>query len=154
MNKKYYVSRQCYWPDGNNVVEIAMGGSDYANPDQLVDRFSKLGEGHEFEDPREAVSSAINVLEAWRKLCPDKEIEIAYGYTGGNTMPFDPSPIEEIETWADKQYAKLPKCDRCHELLTKDSTYQYADGFSPDEKYCSEFCLEKAAEQFAEEEDV
>ena len=44
----YVVSRQIYWPDGEHVVEVAVGGLDYAGADciEIVGIY---------DDPREAV---------------------------------------------------------------------------------------------------
>jgi hypothetical protein len=135
---KYFVSRQCYWPEGDLMVEIAVGGLDYANPDQMVDRFSSLGEGCEFDDPREAVESAVDVLNAWRKLSPSEEINIGYGFTGGNTLPFEPSTIEECQAWAEERYEKLPKCDECGELIGKE---EFTTDFGG--SFCREYCADK-----------
>jgi len=133
---KYYVSRQCYWPDGNLVVEITMGGADFANPDQLVDKFHSLGEGKEYRDPVKAVEAAVRVLNAWRKANTEKEIGIAYGFTAGGTMPFEPSPIDEIEEWAQKRYDEAPKCDHCGELEELNYTHDFGGDF------CSQDCAE------------
>lgn len=37
----YFVSRQKYYPEGTKVVEIAIGGSDYANPRYAYRKISK-----------------------------------------------------------------------------------------------------------------
>ena len=136
----YFVSRQMYWPDGTLVVEIACGGLHYANPNMLVPKWRSLGEGKEFEDPREAVMAATRVLRAWHEL-GENDATIAYGDTGGFTMPFESSTIEAAEEWADRLYEKLPKCAECMELLGKET---YRHDFSDDDKFCSERCAEKS----------
>ena len=135
----WFVSRQCYWPDGNNVVEIAGGGLDYANPDMLVSKYA--GEGKEYEDPREAVTAALEIAKQWKADSKDKEIEVVYGYTGGFTIPFEGSEEKELKEWAEKAYQELPKCDQCGELIKGDGYVLFDD---PDSKYCSEYCAEES----------
>lgn len=141
----YFVSRQCYWgvdPEDQNVVEIAHGGLDYANPDMLVEKYE--GEGQEYEDPREALTAALAVAEAWKADKPDLTINIAHGFTGGNTMPFEPDKVEDLKVWAEKAWQDLPKCDQCGDILPKE---HYVLTEDPDlGKYCSEYCCDKAAE--------
>jgi hypothetical protein len=140
---KYFVSRQVYWgvePDEANTVEIAHGGLDYANPDMLVSKYP--GEGQEYTNPIEAVEAAIEIAKAWKKDCPKLTINIAHGFTGGNTMPFEASSEKELIAWAKKVYETLPKCDQCGEILKEGSTYTLTD--YPDEgKFCREFCAEE-----------
>lgn len=138
----YFVSRQHYWPDGNLIVEVASGGLDYANPDMLVAKYQRLGEGETYDDPREAVQAAIAVARAWR-LDSGKKIAIGTGCTMGFTMPFEASSQKEALAWADRVYAKLPKCDGCDGLMGKESwSANEWDG----QKFCSESCAQKAAE--------
>jgi len=98
----YFVSRQCYWPDGQLTVEIAGGGLDYANPDMLVEKYKHLGEGREYEDPMEAAEAAIEIARAWRMDAPDERISVATGCTMGFTMPFEPSSQKKVLAWARK----------------------------------------------------
>jgi hypothetical protein len=139
---KWFVSRQSYWPDGTNVVEIASGGLDYANPDMLVANWKRLGEGETFNDPREAVEAAIAICREWRKQ--KVKCSIAHGYTAGYTMPFEEGTFKEAIAWADKEWESLPKCDcGCDEPLGNE--YWYAnewDGL----KYATEYCAEKQVE--------
>lgn len=145
---KYFVSRQCYWPDGENVVEIAMGGLDYSNADMLVSKYA--GEGEEYYDPREAVEAALEIAKQWKSDCPDKEIGVASGCTMGYTMPFEPSEEKELKEWAEKQYEGLPKCDRCGDLIEGDGYVLFDE---PDWKFCREYCAEQwQAENMVEEE--
>lgn len=136
----YFVSRQKYWPEGNSIVEIACGGLDYAGADMLVPKYRHLGEGKEFNDPREAVEAGIQILRTW-KADGEKRARLAYGSTGGMTMPFEPCTIKEAETWAEKAWEKLPKCDGCSSVLPKE-TYTHELAMN-DEKFCSERCAEK-----------
>jgi hypothetical protein len=143
MSNKWFVSRQCYWgadPDEANVVEIASGGLDYANPDMLVSKYA--GEGTEHTDPREAVTTAIEIAELWKKDSPSLKIGIAHGFTGGYTMPFEPQEVEELKKWAEEAYQNLAKCDQCGELLPEEHWTSTED---PDlGKFCSEYCCDKA----------
>lgn len=136
----YYVSRQRYFPDGNPVVEIAAGGLDYANPDMLGTKWARLGEGREYADPREAVAAAIAICDAW-KAAGESDAEVAFGATGGFTMPFDPSPYADALAWADQAYEKLPKCAQCGDLFTGRERYGCHDFGEYD--CCSEYCAEK-----------
>jgi len=143
----WFVSRQCYWgvdPDEAHVVEIAAGGLDYANPDMLVEKYA--GEGQEYEDPREAVEAAIEIAKLWKSDNPKLNIGIAHGFTGGCTMPFEASEIKDLRKWAQEAYNNLPKCDRCGEILKKNSTYFLVD--DPDAgSFCSESCAEGSQEE-------
>ena len=134
--KKYFVSRQCYWPDQIWVVEIAIGGMDFANPNMLNPHFKEFGEGKEFSNPIEAVESAISIKKEWLKRYSKEPISIAFGSTGGFTMPFDSCTDEEAIEWADKEYSKLPKCYECGKVLG-DTWWQ--DDFG-DLKFCQESC--------------
>jgi len=141
MSTPFFVSRQCYWPTGDLIVEIAMGGMDYANPDMLCSKFP--GEAEEYADPREAAKAAIEVARLWKEAEPDKEISVASGYTGGCTLPFEPSSCQEITDWAEELYDKMEKCDVCGELLGSEVL---TDEFG-DFKFCGEHCAEKWEEQ-------
>lgn len=143
---KWFVSRQCYWgvePEDQNVVEIALGGIDYANPDMLVSKYP--GEGEEYNDPREALQAAIAIAETWKKDKPQLVINIAHGATGGNTIPFEASGMEELKSWAEKAYQSIPKCDQCGDPLPEHPYFLVDD--SDAGKFCSEYCAEKFAEQ-------
>ena len=136
----YTVSRQHQWPSGDYVVEVSAGGQDYTNPDALVPKWARLGEGDTFASPVEAVEAAVKICEAWRQDgCP--EAQIGYGATGGMTMPFDPCTYEEARKWAAKREADLPKCDRCGEILPEE---YYTVPDLDNEKFCREHCAEEA----------
>jgi hypothetical protein len=121
-------------------VEVSAGGFDYTNPDALVSKFARLGEGETFISPVKAVEAAIAVCEAWRRD-GGPTAQIGYGATGGMTMPFDVCTYEEARAWATKREASLPRCDRCGELLPENHfTVQELDG----ERFCREFCAEEA----------
>lgn len=136
----YTVTRQRQWPSGDNLVEISAGGPDYTNPDALVSKFARLGEGDSFTSPMKAVEAAIQVCEAWRRDgCP--EALVGYGATDGATMPFDACTYEEARAWAAKREASLPRCDCCGELLGRE---RYTVPELDDQHFCREFCAEKA----------
>jgi hypothetical protein len=147
---KYYVSRQAYWgvaPEDVNTVEIAHGGLDYANPDMLVSKYS--GEGETYADPVKAVEAAIEIAAAWKKDCPKLTINIAHGFTGGNTMPFEASTKKELLEWAKKAYEALKKCDHCGELIEGDA-WKLSE--YPDEgEFCSENCADRHLEHMMKE---
>lgn len=132
---KYFVSRQIYWPDGTKMVEVAVGGQDFANAGMLVPKYRSLGEGQEFEDPREAVVSAIQIYAAWSKTTDD--VEIGKGCTMGFTMPFDGATIESLRLWAEEEYSKLPKCAHCAGVLGRE---KYGSHELHEFDCCSEHC--------------
>ena len=141
---KWFVSRQCYWgvdEDDQNMVEIALGGCDYANPDMLGTKYD--GEGEEYTDPREAVQKAIEIAKQWKQDAPGLTINIGHGSTGGMTMPFEGNEPEELIKWANKTWEKAPKCDACGEILPEEHFTHY----DTDEKFCSEYCAEKSLER-------
>lgn len=138
---KYFVSRQMYWgvdPEEGTVVEVAAGGTSMAGSDMLVPKWKYLGEGREFKDPREAAEAAINICNEWRKTNPDAKV--AMGYSGGFTIPFEPSSYEELQERAEKAYNNLAKCTQCGEILGRE-TYTN-DLVMDDEKFCSQGCAE------------
>jgi hypothetical protein len=139
---KFVVTRQCYWPSGENVVEIAQGGLDYCNPNALAARYP--GEFYEFTSLVEAVETAVSIAEAWKQDTKDP-IGIALGYTHGMTMPFEGQPANE-EAYSDlREKAKKfdegrPRCSVCGELLEEET---YSHEFSDGERFCSDTCADK-----------
>ncbi len=131
---KYFVSRQNYWPHGELVVEVARGGLDYANPDMLVSKFQ--GEGSEYYDPREAVTVAIRIADAWKVRSGRTDIEVRTGCTHGFTAPFENGSYEDARQWAQRQYERLEKCEACGDLIKDESS---SDSFG-EGKFCSESC--------------
>ena len=120
----YTVTRQIQWPEGTPVVEVSAGGLDYTNPDALCQKYP--GEFDTYDDPREAVETAIAICEAWQQDgAPDAEV--GYGATGGMTMPFDPCSYEEARAWAQKTAERLPRCDRCGAILSNPHHYFHLD---------------------------
>jgi len=143
----YTVTRQIQWPEGAPVVEVSSGGIDYTNPDALVKKYQ--GEFETFDDPREAARTAIAICKAWRQD-GKKKAKVGHGATGGMTMPFDTSTFKDLLAWADKTFEKLPKCDRCGDLLPE---HYYTIQELYGDKFCREYCAEMAyADAFREEE--
>ena len=142
---KFYVSRQKYWnvdPEDGTIVEVAQGGSDYANPDQLCAKYPRLGEGKEFDDPREAIEAAISVCEAWR-ADGVPSAKVAFGYTGGNTLPFEGDEYDSLRQRAEALYDKMDKCECCGGILP-DKRKRYMHSYMPGEfVFCSERCADK-----------
>lgn len=138
--QKFFVSRQRYWgvdEEEASIVEIAIGGSDYANADMLGAKWKSLGEGKEFADPREAVNAAIAICEAWRTT-GEKHAKVAMGATGGFSMPFEGEDFDALRKRAEEMYDKLPKCVRCGELLGE-TVYNHIE-CTDREEFCSENC--------------
>ncbi len=153
---KFFVSRQCEYPDGDYVVEIAQGGLDYANPGMLTPKWAELGEGKEFDDPREAVEAAIKIRDEWNlsRFFPDvlraavHGAEISFGCTMGFTLPLERMSDEQLHQKAEKIYDGLPKCAECNNLLGKETyTHDYAD----EDKFCREYCAEKNYNNYLEQ---
>jgi hypothetical protein len=145
----YFVSRQKYWPEGTPVVEVCSGGRDFANPDMLVPKYP--GEGREYLDPREAVEEAIKIRDMWAKDHPSEPINLGVGNTGGFTMPFEAVTFgEKARDWAREQYEKLPKCDRCGEIIIPKE--KCTNEFGVD--FCSERCAELCEEEAEADEGV
>lgn len=137
---KIYVSRQRYWPDGDLLVELALGGLDYSNPGMMGAKYRNLGEGQEYTDPREAVEAGLAILKAWRLDAPEEDIQIGHGNTFGFTMPFSGESEDKLKSWADKIYDSLPKCAQCSDLLGKE---KYGCHETGEYECCSERCAEK-----------
>lgn len=134
----YYVSRQYYYYSGLKMVEIAYGGCDYANADQLVTKYGRLGEGKEFLNPKNAVEAAIDVRDEWQKDSKEK-INISLGSTKGFSMEFEPMTDEELIEKAQKLYDGMDKCEKCGDLLEETYFSEYLQA-----NFCSTNCLEKA----------
>ena len=92
---QYTVTRQLQWPDGKKIVEVSIGSLDYCNPDALSPKFD--GEFRTFDNPIEAIETAIEVCRQWRKA-GSKDAKVGIGNTMGFTLPFDPSTFKELRT--------------------------------------------------------
>ena len=137
----YAITRQDYWgseDDERYCVEIATGGLDYANADALAGKYP--GEFDVYEDPREALDVAIEIAKAWQKDQPDIIVNISHGFTGGMSMPFEPSDEDELKEWAQKEYDKLPKCARCGGVIKEAwfNPHSAFTGFEFDSEYCAD----------------
>ena len=141
----YTVTRQLQWPDGNLMIEISEGGFDYVNPDMLSPKYDQ--EGESFDNPIDAVDTALQILERWRSDEPNKHIGIGYGATLGFTAPFEEADIAELKAWSQKEYDRLPKCDRCGAIITEEYRI-YDDPFEM--RFCSEYCAEMAYDDMNE----
>lgn len=144
----YTITRQCQWPEGNNVVEISYGGIDYTNPDALVSKYP--GEFETFDNPIDAANTAIEICKAWRND-GTKDAKVGVGSTGGYTMPFEVSTFKEVREWSKKEFDTLEKCPICNAIV-QDLKEWYLAGFYSDSgffpyddgyKYCSESCATK-----------
>jgi hypothetical protein len=143
----FTVTRQCQWPDGKNVVEVSIGGIDYTNPDALSAKYS--GEFEEYKNPREAVSTAIEIARQWRKDS-GKRIAVAVGNTHGMTIPFSPDTQAHAIAWAKQVWESLPKCAGCNEPLPDSERERWHANDWDGLEYCSERCATRAAEFEAE----
>ena len=146
---KYFVSRQIYWMEGQHAVEVSAGGTDYCGPDALVAKFP--GEMQEYASPSEAMKVAVEIRAAWAKEQPDETIYLTYGHNldmcGPDMDEDSPCNPEEALDWAKREEDRLPKCDRCGDLLG-DEKYQLTD---LEERFCSENCANRYYEELMKE---
>lgn len=135
----YYVSRQHYYYSQELVVEIAVGGLDYAGPDMLAGNYK--GEG-EYSDPRKAVEAAIQILEQWEQ--DDPEVAgIGMGYSHGFTAEFEPTrDFEALRKDAEQEWESLEKCTRCGEIIRGSDWYYIPDFGEEWGKFCSGNCAD------------
>lgn len=162
----YFVSRQHYAISGERVVEVEMGGLDYAGPDMLVDQYP--GEGKEYDNPVDAINAAIAIRDAWNvdleksgRIGDDEgdAAVVVFGTTGGILSGISPEGLsdEDLVAKAWGIWEKLPKCDRCGDALPKN--YWHSTEVPDLGKFCREYCLEEAMnfdandEEMEEEED-
>ena len=144
------VTRQRQWPDGANLVEISAGGLDYANPDALSARYP--GEFSTFDDPREAVEVALDIVRAWRRDSPGIRIQVGHGSTAGMTMPFDSCTFKSAREWAKQAWENLPKCPGCAGAMPDSKREFWRANDWDGLEYCSEHCATRAAEFEAEQD--
>ncbi|MCK9458802.1 MAG: hypothetical protein M0R80_04120 [Proteobacteria bacterium] len=141
MKTTYFVSRQLpYYQPDIGLVEIAYPNIDYSGSDMLVPKYA--GEGESYNDPIEALESAISIMEMWRTEEPNKEIGICYGHF--DMGEGEPEDIEELRQQISKEYEQLPKCDYCNELIDENEYYTNDDSQFNEEKFCSEFCADES----------
>ncbi len=138
----YAVTCQHYYYSSLYAVEVSIGGWDYAGSDMLVERFKDLGEGAVYQDPREAVKIAIDILRAWRKRDPKDHAKLVVVNTGGMGIEGEPIPIMQAIKWAKEEWDRLPKCDQCGGLLPQ--AYYTLPEWGGEDRFCSEHCAEKA----------
>lgn len=78
MVTRWFVSRQDYWGEENPLaVEIAAGGLNYANADMLCVAYARLGEGEEYEDPREAAALLAEVVATQEEIGASENLDFA-----------------------------------------------------------------------------
>ena len=153
---RYFVSRQrdSYADVDADAyyVEIAVGGEtwtsgaryggqDFANPGMLGQVYGKLGEMGNYDDPREAAKDALAIRDAWKQDAPLLNLDVRCGCTYGGTAFFEPATDDEVNAWAEREYAELPKCDQCGTLIVGEVFHP--DGCIDAGSYCSENCVEE-----------
>ena len=116
----FTVTRQKRWIDGMQIVEVNQGSLDYANPDMLVPKYQRQGEGDTFVGMLPAIEAAIKIAELWKK--ESKPIYIGVGNTHGMTAQFaemklTSKKLKQLREEAIAYDAKLPKCCRCGGIL-------------------------------------
>lgn len=143
---KYFVSRQHYYYSQEYMVEIAIGGCDYAGADMLVDAYENEGEGQEYTDPREAADAAHRVLLVWALNSQD-DPHITVVNTMGMGLEGESMSWEAVYQWANQTYEHLPKCDRdgCGKIIPGEPWK--ANDILDEEQFCSEYCANLAAEE-------
>ncbi len=143
----FTVTRQCRWPDGENIVEVTQGGIDWSGLDALVKKYP--GEFEEFEGMTAAVETAIEIAKQWQKDCPNKVINIACGNTHGMGLFLEEQEVsdevcKEMLAEAKAFDDKLPKCVQCGETIFSEEKWYPTDEMD-NEHYqcCSEHCAEE-----------
>jgi hypothetical protein len=116
-------------------VEVAAGGLEYTGVDMLANKPVK-----EFNNPLDAAEEAIKIALAWKQ--EQRNIYLSWGYSldafEGECYPLKRG-IPALRKWAKEEYARLPKCDKCGELLDREEYYTDIWG---EGKYCSRYCAE------------
>lgn len=140
---KYFVSRQAYYSSHQNVVEIAVGGIDYSGPDMLTKNWYNQGEGQEFLDPRDAAQAAQRVVIAWALSSNDDYPRLTVVNSGGMGIEGEPMSWEEVWKWAEQEYERLSKCERCGEIIPGEPIHVILFQEIMEGKYCSDECAEK-----------
>lgn len=136
----YYVSRQSnYYDGGKYSVEIA-AQLDVSGPGALVPHYERLGEGDEFDDPREAAKAAVAIAQEWG----DEEtqtIPITLAMSGMiyATTEDGMSPQETLD-WGEKAYSELPLCEECGHHAGVEEWTNFETGDTG--MFCSEECAE------------
>lgn len=142
----YFVSRQLYYYQNINVVEIAYPSIDSSGPDMLIEKYK--GEGEEYKNPIEALDVALNIASAWQEDIPDEDIFITFGcmeFCEGEPIDINNhEDIEELKQNIQKHYESLPKCAYCNELIDEKEYFVNLDSTYTEDKFCSEFHAEKA----------
>ena len=139
----YGITRQIYYYTGEHMVEIQQGGFDFSGPDMLVPAYG-YGEGRDFDRPQEAAVEAIKIQKAWQADESEETVQITVrGITGGYFgIDGEPMTVGEVARWAREEWANLPKCPRCEDVMPDNErehyTHEYADfgGYT----FCSENC--------------
>lgn len=114
MTEGYFVSRQVSVFDGERAVEIAYGLAN-SSPDALARHYE--GELETYEDPREAAEAAIRLAAEWGKAVGETIpiTRAASGALGVYPCAADGYTPEETRSWAETEYAAIPKCEACGE---------------------------------------
>jgi hypothetical protein len=141
-----YVTRQSnYYDSGAYSVELA-SELNVSGPGALVSKYA--GEFEEYDDPREAADVAIRIRKEWQK-----EEGLDYStWPPQGVIPFtlqmndmvyatvnDGLTAAGLRRWANEQYDKLPKCDRCGSI----GATTWRDGWGEEVLACGEFCAEE-----------
>ena len=107
---------------------------------------------NEYDSPVEAAEAALTIAKQWKADEPCDVINVAHGFTGGYTMPFEGDTAEHILAWARETYDNLDKCGHCGEIMPDGATkwasvHWIGEDAFPNEEYdyCSEQCAERAS---------
>ena len=144
------VTRQAYYYSGEYIVEIASGGIDYSGSDALAKQYP--GEFETFNDPREAVETAIRICNLWRKDKPERFPRIGHGSTGGMGMEIEATTYKEARQWAGEVWEAMPKCPNCGDPMPDDKREFWRANDWSGEEFCSENCATRAMEWEEEQE--
>jgi hypothetical protein len=97
----------------------------------------------EYNNPVEAVESAILLYKLWQSKSPEMVIGLAYGSLLDMVEGEFTLDIQSIRDWSTKEFESLEKCPVCGDILPdKRNRYTLVD--IEEDEYCSEYCAEKA----------
>jgi hypothetical protein len=133
----YVVTRQKYWPDGDEAVEVS-SEFDYVSPDALTPKFAD--EMVEFDLPSEAVETALSIAEQWSAEL-NKNVPLTLASRRYQTSADDAVAADELQRWAQRLESEMPACENCGGLMP-DARQRWYHVEYDEIEFCSENCAD------------
>jgi hypothetical protein len=133
----YVVTRQKYWPDGAEAVEIS-SEFDCVSPDALTPKFAD--EMVEFDLPSEAVETALSIAEQWSAELGE-DVPITTASRRYQTSAADSWSADELQRWAKRLEDEMPACETCGHLMP-DARQRWYHVEYDEIEFCSEYCAD------------